>query len=42
MKIESGLVARRFKQAQASCAVRTTMDQEADSAEEWWQRNGQN
>jgi hypothetical protein len=41
-KIESGLVYRRLKKAQASIAAKITVDQEADSAEEWWQRNGQN
>ncbi|HEV3386869.1 MAG TPA: hypothetical protein VG097_18775 [Gemmata sp.] len=40
-KIESGLVYRRFKKAQASIASKITLDQEADSAEEWWQRNGE-
>jgi preprotein translocase subunit SecA len=39
-KIESGLVSRRFKKAQAAIAAKTTLDQEAASAEEWWKRNG--
>jgi preprotein translocase subunit SecA len=41
-KIESGLVTRRVKQAQARLAAKTTMDKDANSAEEWWQLNGQN